>query len=129
MTAPCVLVAGFDILVRHPLAEYLRECGLRVVEVASVTEARQVLAEGSLRIDLVLADVAASGDGFAFAAWIRSNHPGVGVILAGSTAKAAEMAGDLCEDGPTASKPYDHQLLLDDIRRRLAARDRSEGQD
>jgi DNA-binding response OmpR family regulator len=129
VTRPCILIVESDVLIRHPLAEYLRDCGFRVLEASSTTEARQVLAEGSLRADVVLADADASGDGFALAAWIRSNHPAVRVILAGSYAKAAETAGDLCADGPMAAKPYDHRLLLAEIRRLLAARKRSEDRD
>jgi DNA-binding NtrC family response regulator len=129
VTQPCILIVDADVLIRHPLAEYLRECGFRVLEAASVTEARQVLEEGRLPIDVVFADVDASGDGFALAAWIRGNHPFVRVILAGSHATAAESAGDLCEDGPIAAKPYDHQFLLAEIRRLLAARERNKDRD
>jgi hypothetical protein len=39
--------------------------------------------------------------------------------------QGSEEAGNLCQEGPTASKPYDHQLLLDHIRRSRAARDRN----
>jgi DNA-binding NtrC family response regulator len=126
---PCILIVEPDVLIRHPLAEYLRECGFRVLEAASTAEARRVLEEGRVTIDVVLADVDASGDGFALAAWIRGNHPGVRVILAGSHARAAESAGDLCEDGPIAAKPYDHQLLVAEIRRLLAARERNKDRD
>jgi len=112
-------------VVRHPLAEYLRQCGFRVLEAASTDEARQVLEEGKLRVDIVLADADASGDAFALSSWIRRSHSEVQVILAGSHARAAESAGELCEEGPRLAKPYDHQLLLDEIRRLLAARERN----
>jgi len=55
------------------------------------------------------------------ATWIRANYAGVQVILAGTVDAATEKAGDLCEDGPALSKPYAPQLLLDRIRRALAA--------
>ena len=51
------------------------------------------------------------------------NHRRIEVILAVTVAKAAEKAGDLCQDGPALSKPYD-KLVLDHIQRLLAARDR-----
>lgn len=129
MTRPAILIVDSDVLVRHPLAEYLRDCGFQVLEASAAAEARQMLGKRGLRIDVVLADVDASGDGFALAAWIRGSRPDVRVILAGSVATATQTAGDLCEDGPMASKPYDHKLLLEEIRRLLAARDRSEGSD
>ena len=127
--SPCVLIVDADILVRHPLAEYLRECGYRVVQASSTDEARTLLTRRRRPvIEVVLADVNAAGEenALALATWIRANQRGVQVILASTVDAAAEKAGDLCEEGPTLSKPYDHQLLLDHIRRLLAARDRAE---
>jgi DNA-binding response OmpR family regulator len=122
----CILIVEPDLLVRHPLAEYLRECGYRVLEATDADEARQLLSDARISVDVVLADVdAPGGSGFALAGWIRANHPSIDVILAGTVAKATEEAGNLCQEGPTASKPYDHQLLLDHIRRSRAARDRN----
>jgi DNA-binding response OmpR family regulator len=81
--SPGVLVVDADILVRHPLAEYLRECGYRVFQAASTDEARTLLTQRRRRfvIDVVLADVNAPGaeNAFALAAWIRVNHSRVRV--------------------------------------------------
>lgn len=108
------------------MAEYLRECGYRVLEAFGGDDARRLLGQSSELIEIVLADVHAPGEsGFALAAWIRANHPGVEVVLAGSVARAAEKAGDLCQEGPALRKPYDHRLVLNEIRRSLAARDRN----
>jgi DNA-binding NtrC family response regulator len=117
------LIVDGEILVRHSLAEYLRECGYRVVEAANFDEARQLF---PLAINAVLADVNAPGaeNAFAFSGWIRASRPGVAIILAGNIDATAEKAADLCEQGPLG-KPYDHQLVLDRIRRALAARDRA----
>jgi DNA-binding response OmpR family regulator len=129
--SPCILIVDADILIRHPLAEYLRECGYRVVQAANLDEARKVFTQRRRRlaIDVVLADADAPGaeNAFAFAAWVRANRLCVEVILAGSVDAAAEKAGELCEEGPL-SKPYDHQLVRDRIRRSLAARDRGRGE-
>jgi DNA-binding response OmpR family regulator len=122
----CILVLENDILVRTTLADYLRQCGYQVIEAASSAEARQLLGDSPRAIDVVLADMTTPEEGgLAFAAWVREQHLGVQIILAGTIAKAAEKAGDLCEDGPDVAKPYDHQLVLDRIRRLLAARDRN----
>ena len=118
-----VLVVESDILIRSPLSEYLRECGYHVLEASGATEARQHVEAAAESIDIILADAASDG-GFGLASWVRDAHPGVAVILAGSVDKAAEKAGDLCEEGPAVTKPYDHQLVLDRIRRMLASRDR-----
>lgn len=126
MSQECILLAEDDILVRHPLAEYLRECGYKVVEASGSDEARQILKDGAITVDVVLADIDhQQGSGFALASWIRANFPSIDVVLAGTVAKATEKAGDLCEEGPAVSKPYDHQLVLDRIRRLRAARDRA----
>lgn len=125
MTQSCLLIVASDVLIRSPLAEYLRECGYRVLEAATATEARQLLEKGPHQIEAVLADADASGDAFALGAWIRDAYPQVKVVMAGSTAKATEKAGDLCDEGPQLSKPYDPQVVLDQIRHLLAARDRA----
>jgi DNA-binding response OmpR family regulator len=126
MNEPCVLLVEAEALVRTPLAQYLRECGFRVLEATNLEEAQKLLSEGSRRIDVVLADIQTlGGDAFAFPAWVRRIKPGVRVLLAGTIAHAVRMAGDLCEDEPPIRKPYDHQLVLDRIRRLLAERDRN----
>ncbi|HLY56414.1 MAG TPA: response regulator [Stellaceae bacterium] len=128
MDRPTVLIVEAELLIRHPLAEYLRECGYRVVEAANADEARQIIAAGMTPIEVVLADVEAPAvGGFALSTWIRKEHRGIQVILAGSPARAVEKAGGLCEDGPYLARPYDHQLVLARIRRQLAARDRKDG--
>jgi len=125
MEDACVLIVESNILVRQPLAEYLRECGYRVAEAANVTEARQLLREKKITVDIVLADAAADQEGcFALASWIRTALPGVEMIMAGTVAKMAGDAGELCEEGPAETTPYDHKQVLDRIKRAIAARDR-----
>ena len=126
MSEPCLLLVDREELVRAPLAQYLRECGYRVLEAISAKEAQGILSEGLQIVDIVLADIQTLGEeGFAFAAWVRKNKPGVRVVSAGTIAAAARKAGDLCEEEPPIRKPYDHQLVLDRIRRLLAERDRN----
>lgn len=125
MSQDCILIVEADILIRHPLSEFLRDCGYIVVEARDAQEARALLSQENVAIDVVLADANAGGDsGFVLANWIRQNQPDIKVILAGTVAKAAEKAGDLCEDGPGLTKPYGHRRLLDEIRRSLAQRGR-----
>jgi DNA-binding response OmpR family regulator len=124
--APCILIVEADIHVRHALAEYLRECGFRVLQAFNTDEARTLLARGRFAIDVALVDANAPGreNAFALVTWIRGNYPTIQVILAGTVEAAAQKAGDICDEGPTVPKPYDHQLVLDRIRRLLATRDR-----
>ncbi len=104
------------------MSEYLRSCGYRVIEAASGEEALTVLKDADLPVDATLAEVELRGeiDGFQLAAWIRHRRPAIAVILAGTATRAAKAAGDLCEDGPMMSKPYDPQLVVDRIKRLLS---------
>ena len=124
---PTVLVVDDDILIRVVIAEYLRDCGYRVLESANGQEAATAL-KSETQIDVVFADVHAGGnlDGFSLAQWVRQQRPGVHVILTSSVSKAALKADDLCEDGPVMQKPYDHREVARRIRSLLAARKRKQ---
>jgi DNA-binding response OmpR family regulator len=126
ITQDSVLVVEPDLIVRQPLAEYLRECGYKVFEAVDADEATTILTDDAIVVDVVLCDVNSLGsvDGFGLARWVRAKGLPCKMILAGSAESAAQKAGDLCEDGPLLSKPYDHGVLLDRIRRLLARRDR-----
>lgn len=117
-----VLLIEGDILLRHPLAEYLRECGFVVHEAANGEEAKAALGSRKLSVGIVFADMTSVGSGFQLQAWIRSQMPDVEVILAGSIDKAVDQAGRLCNDGPALVKPYEHRLILDRIRKSLSRR-------
>jgi CheY-like chemotaxis protein len=125
-SAQIVLLVDGEVLVRHALAEYLRDCGYVVVEAASTDEAATVLQSSDLAIYVALCDAVAPGtrNGFAFASWVRSEWPDLPVLLAGSIDKAAAAAGELCEEGPQLARPYDPSSVVDRIRRRVAARSR-----
>jgi DNA-binding response OmpR family regulator len=124
---PCLLLVEPDLAVRIPLAEYLRECGYRVLEAITTDEAMMILRESGMPVALALVAVDAPGqtDGFGLAKWVRQSGLGVEIILAGSLARTAEKASDICENGPMMAKPYHHQLLLDRIKALIAARDRA----
>jgi DNA-binding response OmpR family regulator len=124
--APCVLLVEGDILVRHPLAEYLRECGFTVFEAASGDEAITALSAPNLEIEVVLADMMTAGSGFRLRQWVGQRQLPVEVILAGSLETAVQRAGDLCNEGPALAKPYQHHLVLEHIRRALARRERDD---
>ena len=124
--SPVVLLVEGDIVVRHTLGEYLRECGFTVFEAANGNEAQQAL-QALSDIEVVLADIETAGGGFALRQWILEQNLPVEVILAGSVDKAVQRAGDLCKKGPALAKPYDHFLVRDHIRRALARRDRGKG--
>jgi CheY-like chemotaxis protein len=105
------------------ISDYLRDCAYQVLEAANADEALTILTDGNTKVDVVFADVELPGelDGFGLARWVRANKKSIKVLLAGTVAKAADVAADLCEDGPMMSKPYDKQIVVDRIKRLLAA--------
>jgi CheY-like chemotaxis protein len=126
-TPATIFVVEPDILVRMVIANYLRECGYKVVEGVRADEVLTVLQVGTA-IDVILAEVRLAGsvDGFGLARLIRQDHPEIDVILTSGVARAADKAGDLCEDGPL-EKPYHPQEVVRRInllreRRRMSLR-------
>lgn len=118
---PTILLVEGNALMRMALAAYLRECGYVIIETDSPTEARRLLDAGT-KADIAFIDLEATGefDGFGLAHWIRKTLPGLKVLLASGVRRAAEMAGDLCEQGPHLARPYSHHELETHIRRLLA---------
>jgi DNA-binding NtrC family response regulator len=123
MVQPVVLIVEQDILVRHPLAEYLRGCGYNVIEAATQSEARAFLGSGR-KIDVMLADMSQLGGAdFDLISWTRTIHPHIDLLLAGTVDRAVEKAAKLCEDENAGlRKPYDHRRVADGIKRALARR-------
>ena len=118
-----VLVVEDEILIRVVIADYLRSCGYRVIEAASADEAIVILQHTELEVDVVFSDIEMPGsmDGFELSKWLRAKRPGVDVILAGSVARAAAAAAELCDSGPVP-KPYEPQMAADRIRQLMALR-------
>ncbi len=112
VTPSRVLVLEPDILVRMIIADYLRDCGFKVFEGVTADDVLAVLESGQ-RIDVIFAEVQLSGstDGFGLAQWVREKYPDIGVILTSGIARAAEKAGDLCDEGPL-EKPYHPQEVV-----------------
>jgi CheY-like chemotaxis protein len=122
-----VLLVEDEVLIRVMISAYLRDCGYKVIEATGADEALVILKQSEVPVDIVLTDIEMPGsmDGFALCGWIRKNRPELEVIRAGSPARAATAAGQLCEEGPTLPKPYEPQAVLDRIKRLLAGRIRS----
>ena len=90
-----ILVVEPDILVRMVIADYLRDCGYRVIEGVSADDVLAVLQAGT-KVDVILTEVQLAGslDGFGLARQIRENHHETDVILTSGVARAADKAGD-----------------------------------
>jgi DNA-binding NtrC family response regulator len=118
-----ILVVEDDVLVRMPIAQYLRDCGYKVVEASDADEAMHVLQHQETVVHVVFSDIEMPGavDGFGLAKWVREHRPGLDVLLAGTVPRAVEGAKELCEQG-SVPKPYEAQTVHNHIRRLLAAR-------
>jgi CheY-like chemotaxis protein len=119
-----VLLVEDEVLVRMPIAGYLRDCGYRVIEAADGEEAIVVLSSDELNVDIVFtaAELNEKMDGFALSQWIRSNQPHIMVVLAGTPKRIASLAGELCEEGPMLRKPYSVATIEGYIRNLLATK-------
>jgi CheY-like chemotaxis protein len=121
--APTILVVESEILIRLVVAEYLRDCGFRIVEAVNAAEAIRVLQSPKTIVDLVFSDLAMPGklDGFGLAKWARQHRPELEVALVSSDKKRAETAKDLCER-LVPNSPYRIDALVTEMRRLIKAR-------
>lgn len=116
-----VLLAEHDVLVRMPIAQYLRDCGYRVREAASTAEAIESLEGDRAAITAIISSVQLVGDGFGIAGWVKRHRPDLNVLLTGTPKRAVHAAAELCgDDAPPTRLPP--QLLLRRIRRMVATR-------
>jgi CheY-like chemotaxis protein len=72
-----VLVLDDDVLVRMPVVQFLRDCGYRVVEAATIDEAIALLAKTNIPLDVMLSkiEIPRSMNGFGFAQWAAQFGP------------------------------------------------------
>jgi DNA-binding response OmpR family regulator len=107
-----ILVVEDESFIRVPLAEYLRDCGYRVFEVASVSEAKSVL-NSATPVDLVFTDVNLVGEenGFMLANWVREHHPATKMLITSGVENAAEKAGEQCAASHFVAKPYSYSAV------------------
>jgi CheY-like chemotaxis protein len=120
---PTILVVEDEVLVRMAIAEYLRNCGFKVVEASNAFEAVDLIVSG-LGLDLVFSDVrlANAAEGIVLAKWIKEHYPALRVILTSGHADAAKKAAALCPDQQLIAKPYDPGVVAERIQTLLAAR-------
>lgn len=125
MKQPTIALVETDILIRYPLALYLRDCGYTVLEASTLEEAHQLATATDVAIDIFLLDIASLGDaGFALAQELRQLNKGWEILTIGSVKRAVKTAADLCEEGPDPSHAADHESVLALIQKRLTMRDK-----
>ena len=118
-----VLVVEDEMLVRMPIAEYLRDCGYNVVEAGDAREAiAAVDADGP--VSLVFSDVRMPGtmDGFGLAEWFRLHHPDVPVLLTSGYHGGRTLSPATSRSGRLIEKPYSQTHVARRIAELLARR-------
>jgi DNA-binding NtrC family response regulator len=119
---PAILVVEDDPLIRLTLSDHLQDHGFKVLEASTGDEALAIIAAPGFAVDLIFTDVMMPGltDGFALAAWIIENHPGLPVIVTSGDGEKAAAAKELLGSGfQFLPKPYDLDELVEQIRRTL----------
>jgi CheY-like chemotaxis protein len=117
-----LLVVDDDLLVREPIADYLREVGYEVLEAGDAREAIDMVDHAD-HVDLVFSDVRMPGelDGVGLARWVRAHRPDLPVLLTSGYDGAGWMGGDLGRDVRLLQKPYTQDQVLRHIKRLLNA--------
>lgn len=117
-----ILLAEENVIVRFGIAEYLRDCGLTVLEAATSQEAKAIL-QAVRNIDVLFSDPQLAGPegGFALAQWVRRNRPGLHVVLEASLESKTAAAFELCYPTNT-HKRFDWHALATKIQTMRAER-------
>jgi CheY-like chemotaxis protein len=111
-----IMVVEPDVLIRMTIAEYLRECGYRVVEAITGEEALGLLGAGT-KVDTILSAVRLQGaiDGFALAQRVRNSFSDIEIILTTGIPMTAKKAGELCDQSPIG-KPHHPDLIKERLK-------------
>jgi CheY-like chemotaxis protein len=113
-----VLVVEDEMMVRMPIAEYLRDCGYNVVEAGDANEAIAAM-DSEEPVSLVFSDIRMPGtmDGFGLAEWFRTNYPALPVLLTSGYNGGRSLAAATTPGVRFIEKPYSQTQVA----RRIAA--------
>lgn len=111
-----VLVVEDETMVRMPVAEFLRDCGYRVVEAGNAGEAIAAMA-AEVPVSLVFTDIRMPGtmDGFGLAEWVRTHHPGIPVLLTSGYNGGRSLSSVSIPGERFIEKPYSQALVAQRI--------------
>jgi CheY-like chemotaxis protein len=106
-SAYTVLVVEDDVMVRMPIAEYLRDCGYIVLEAGDAAEAIAAMG-GAGRVNVVFSDIRMPGpmDGFGLARWLQNNHPDIPILLTSGYNSSRSLSIDVARGVKLIEKPY-----------------------
>ncbi len=117
-----ILLVEDEEAVRNLLSKVLGRAGYTVHPCATLAEAQACLADGALRIDLLVTDVVLTeGSGRDVADAVRAAQPDVQVLyISGYTDDAVVRRGILTEDMAFLQKPFSANALLEKVAALLA---------
>jgi CheY-like chemotaxis protein len=118
---PILLVVDDDLMVREPIADYLREVGYQVLEAGDAQEAID-LVDHADHVDLVFSDVRMPGelDGIGLARWVHAHRPDLPVLLTTGYGGGGWLGGGVGREVRVLQKPYTQAQVLHHIRRLLS---------
>jgi CheY-like chemotaxis protein len=93
---PVIMVLESDVIVRTEIAEFLRECGYKVIEGITANDL-WIIIDAKAELDVVFSEVNLPGetDGFTVARRIRQTYPEIDIILTSSVEGAAENPAEI----------------------------------
>ena len=117
--AATILVVEDEAFIRFMAADFLRECGWNVVEANCAASAVGVL-ECDSSVALVFSDIQMPGvmDGIALANWVRTNRPGVRIMLTSGAVRDVDTG---LSDSGIIPKPYSLDLIGNRVEQLLTA--------
>jgi len=94
-------------MVRMPIAEYLRDCGYTVLEAGDAAEAIEAV-HASGPVSVVFSDVRMPGsmDGFGLARWLRAHYPDIPILLTSGYNSSRSLSIDVAQGVKLIEKPY-----------------------
>jgi CheY-like chemotaxis protein len=112
-----ILIVEDEVLVRLPMAEYLRDAGYRVIEASNAAEAVAIIGAGE-SLDAVFTDCNMPGrmNGIDLALWVRRSSPDIKVLMTSGASDLIHIADTAYGDIPLLHKPY----ALDFVCQKLA---------
>jgi CheY-like chemotaxis protein len=115
-----VLVVDDDLMVREPIADYLREVGYQVLEAGDAQEAID-LVDHADHVDLVFSDVRMPGDldGIGLARWVHTHRPDLPVLLTTGYYPGGWLHSGLGQEVRVLQKPYTQSQVLHHVTRLL----------
>jgi CheY-like chemotaxis protein len=121
-SAYTVLVVEDDMMVRMPIAEYLRDCGYTVLEAGDAAEAIATVHDAG-PVNLVFSDVRMPGsmDGFGLARWLRTHYPDLPILLTSGYNSSRSLSVDVAQGVKLIEKPYSQAQVARRIQALLEA--------